>query len=213
MRKSYAFVLGGLFVALDIVLGRALAVDVVFLRVSFSFVPIALAGAIFGPMWNGVLCVASDVLGFLLVPSQGAFHPGLTLSAFLSGFLYGLFLRGLRGKADGRGDARETGQGGGRSGTRSAEQLARIPRIPHIDADSMVLRALFASICVNILIHALLNTYWISTIYQKTYTVYFATRIVSATIMIPVQTIVITLLWRYLGKYIESAVIPKIAQK
>ena len=46
---------------------------------------------IYGPIYGFVIGVFSDVIGFLLFPSEGFFHLGYTLQAALTGFIYGIF--------------------------------------------------------------------------------------------------------------------------
>ena len=80
-----------LLIALDIVLTRFLAINTQFLRISLGMIPVAIAGIAFGPVWGGVCGAVGDVLGRLLYPS-GAYFPGFTLTAALTGMIYGLFL-------------------------------------------------------------------------------------------------------------------------
>lgn len=87
--KSIVFV--GVFVALSIVLTRFLSFQLPFLRVSFGFLPIALCSILFGPLTGGIAGALADVIGFAIA-GQGNFFPGFTLSAFLSGVIYGIFL-------------------------------------------------------------------------------------------------------------------------
>ena len=208
MNKNYVVMLCGLFIALQVVLGRFLAIDLAFLRISFIFVPIALGGAIFGPLWNGLICVAADIVGFLLVPGQGAFFPGFTLSAFLTGFAYGFFLKVSVPAAD-------------TSTSRRAAVAARIRQVLNEIARpspsttlsggrALLLRTLLAAFCVTILIDALLNTFWVSILFHKAYIYYFGTRFLKSLAMLPVHVAVFGVLWRSLGKYVESVVFPKI---
>lgn len=78
-------------IALDIILTRFLSINTQFLRLSLGMLPVAIAGAAFGPVWGGVCGGIGDLLGVLLFPS-GAFFPGFTLTAVLTGVIYGLFL-------------------------------------------------------------------------------------------------------------------------
>ena len=80
-----------LLIAMDIVLTRFLAINTQFLRISLGMIPVALAGAAFGPVWGGICGAVGDVLGMLIFPS-GAYFPGFTLTAALTGIIYGLFL-------------------------------------------------------------------------------------------------------------------------
>lgn len=81
----------GLFIALEVILTRFLSVENSIVRISFEFIPIAISAILFGPVMAGTGAAIADVLGMLLFP-KGAFFPGFTFSAFVSGFLYGVFL-------------------------------------------------------------------------------------------------------------------------
>jgi len=80
-----------LLIAMEIVLSRFLSIQTPTLKISFAFLPIAFAGMLFGPIWAGIAGALADFLGALLFPI-GAFFPGFTLTAFLIGFTYGIFL-------------------------------------------------------------------------------------------------------------------------
>lgn len=80
-----------LLIALEIVLTRFLAIQTPIVRVSFSFIPLALLGMMYGPLYAGIGAAVADIIGAILFPS-GAFFPGFTLTAFLTGVVYGLFL-------------------------------------------------------------------------------------------------------------------------
>jgi ECF transporter S component (folate family) len=45
-----------------------------------------------GPFPSALIAAVSDVAGYFLFPSGGAFFPGFTFSAFFSGILYAVFL-------------------------------------------------------------------------------------------------------------------------
>lgn len=73
------------------------------LRITLTFVPVAAAGYLLGPVGAGLVGILGDLIGFLLFP-QGTYFPGFTLSAMLTGVVYGCFLyhagsRGLRLRA------------------------------------------------------------------------------------------------------------------
>ena len=61
-------------------------------KLGLSFVAIACAGAIYGPVAGGIVGGLGDVLQYLVNPT-GAYFPGFTLTAFLSGVVFGVFLR------------------------------------------------------------------------------------------------------------------------
>lgn len=61
------------------------------LRITFTFIPLAVAGWLFGPVPAMLVGAVGDIVGALLFP-QGAYFPGFTLTAMLSGLVFGLFL-------------------------------------------------------------------------------------------------------------------------
>lgn len=91
MNKTRTVVFIALLIALNVVLTRFVAIQTPIVRIGFGFIPIALSAMFFGPMIGGITAALSDVLGMLIFP-KGAFFPGFTLSAFLGGVIYGLFL-------------------------------------------------------------------------------------------------------------------------
>lgn len=85
-----------LFIVLEIVCTGVLKVNFGFLRISLTFIPYAVAGYMLGIKDGMLVGVIADVIGFMLFP-QGTYFPGFTVSAGLSGALYGL-LSGKKGK-------------------------------------------------------------------------------------------------------------------
>lgn len=61
------------------------------LRISFTFVPMALTGWLFGPVPAMAVGFCGDIIGANVFPS-GSFFPGFTVTAVLSGLIYGLIL-------------------------------------------------------------------------------------------------------------------------
>lgn len=77
-------------VALTIILSHFCSISTDTIRIGFGFVPIALCGILFGPLWAGVAYGLADGLGALI--AYGYITPGITLSAILTGVFFGLFL-------------------------------------------------------------------------------------------------------------------------
>ena len=65
-----------LLVALQVILARFLSINTTFVVVNFSFLAVALAGILFGPLWGMAVGGVSDLVGASLFPF-GAFFPGL----------------------------------------------------------------------------------------------------------------------------------------
>ena len=80
-----------LLIALEIVLSRFLSISAWNTKIGFAFVPVVIAAILLGPLYAGIVGAAADFLGALLF-TIGAYFPGFTLTAFLMGLCYGLFL-------------------------------------------------------------------------------------------------------------------------
>lgn len=87
--KTIAFV--GLLVSMEIIFTRFLSFQTPIIRIGFGFIPIAFSAVLFGPVIGGITAVLADVIGMMIFP-KGPYFPGFTLSAFLTGAAYGLFL-------------------------------------------------------------------------------------------------------------------------
>lgn len=81
----------GLLTAMEIVLSRFCSISAWNIKIGFSFVPVAAAAILFGPLQAGSVAALGDFLGASLFPI-GAYFPGFTLTAFLTGVIFGLFL-------------------------------------------------------------------------------------------------------------------------
>jgi ECF transporter S component (folate family) len=78
-------------IAMTIVLSRFLSFSVWNMKIGLAFIPIAITAMIFGPIEAGIVAALSDFLGAILFPI-GPYFPGFTLTAFLVGIIFGLFL-------------------------------------------------------------------------------------------------------------------------
>ena len=81
-----------LLIAIEIILARFCSIQTPIVRIGFGFLPVAIIGMMYGPLSAGIASAIADILGMTLFPSGGAFFPGFTLTAFLTGVTYGLFL-------------------------------------------------------------------------------------------------------------------------
>lgn len=86
-------VLISLFIAMAIVLeGIGTYFEFFGRKVYLSFLPISLAGMLFGPVVGLASGAIIDILGFFVFPSGYPFYFGYTLSAVLGAFTYAIFL-------------------------------------------------------------------------------------------------------------------------
>lgn len=59
------------------------------LKVSFVYIPFVVLCMLFGPVIGGICGALSDVLNYIIKP-MGTFFPGFTLTAVITGIIYGL---------------------------------------------------------------------------------------------------------------------------
>lgn len=89
MKNVKKIVFLALLIAIQIILERFLSISTPIVRIGFGFLPIALAGILFGPVYAVVVGAVSDVMGFFLFPS-GTYFPGFTISGALRGLIFGI---------------------------------------------------------------------------------------------------------------------------
>lgn len=80
-----------ILIASEVVLTRLLSINLQIVRIGFGFLPPALIALAYGPLWAGAAYALGDIIGALVFPT-GAPFPGFTLTAFLTGFVFGIFL-------------------------------------------------------------------------------------------------------------------------
>ena len=84
-------VTAALLIAMQIILSRFLSINAWNLKIGFAFTAVFVAAFLYGPWFSAVVAVVADVVGASLFPS-GAFFPGFTVTALLSGIIFGVFL-------------------------------------------------------------------------------------------------------------------------
>lgn len=144
-----------LLLAMEIVLTRFCSISTPIVRIGFGFLPIAITGILFGPLWAAATYALGDLIGAVMFPI-GSYFPGFTVTAFLSGLVFGLILH---------------------------------------NKPVTWKRALAASCLVVLLLDLCLNTYWLSILMDRAYLVLLPTRILKAAVMIPIETLLIVLVW------------------
>jgi len=165
MKKTVVMVYMSLFIAMNVLLTHVVPVlKIDTIRISFGFVPVAFSSMLFGPVIGGLGAALADVIGMIIAP-KGPYFPGLTLSALLTGVVYGLFLY------------------------KRPKTTFRI--------------ALAVSI-VTVFIDIILNTYWLTFILGQGYFAMLPARIIKNLIMLPVQVVIIKILWNYVGIHIKN---------
>ncbi|MEA4923422.1 MAG: folate family ECF transporter S component [Eubacteriaceae bacterium] len=157
-KKSFTvqLVVMAFMIALEIILTRFLSINTPILRIGFGFVPVAMLGIMYGPLWAGAAYAVGDLIGAALFPT-GAFFPGFTATAFLTGMVYGSIMH--KKKASWK-------------------------------------RALAASAIVVLILNLCLDTFWLSILMGNGVLALIPVRLIKAAVMLPVETVMITLVWQ-----------------
>ncbi len=92
-KSVYSLAIIAMLLALRVVLGifanLTLPAFGNMVKLSPAFLPIAIAGSLFGPFAGGLVGALGDVISFMVAPTGGMFFPGFTISGFLTGVIYG----------------------------------------------------------------------------------------------------------------------------
>lgn len=91
LKNVRCITLTAMFGAISIILGSLTIMIGDFLKVGFSFLPNEFVYYLFGPFVGAVYGAAMDILTYIVKPA-GAFFPGFTVSAILTGILYGVVM-------------------------------------------------------------------------------------------------------------------------
>ena len=89
--STETLVITGFMIALSVVLSKLVSINISFLRIGFGFLPIAVLAILYGPVVAAIGYGIADVLGAWLFPT-GTFFPGFTVSAVLTGLIFGFVL-------------------------------------------------------------------------------------------------------------------------
>lgn len=167
--KTTKMVLLALLIALNIVLVRFGAIYLgPSLRVTFGFIPIVMMGILFGPISAAVGAGIADFIGVILFPTGGAFFPGFTLSAMVTGFIYGKILYGHK---------------------------------------LSIKRIVISNLLVIMIVQLLMNSLWLTMLYDKAFFVLISTKIIKSLAMLPIESFMIFLTYKYISpvfiKYAE----------
>lgn len=82
-------VMMAILIAMQVVLSRFLSINLQYLKIGFSFIPLMFASYLYGPAGGVIVAVVSDLVGAIAFPS-GQFFLGFTVTAALTGFIYGV---------------------------------------------------------------------------------------------------------------------------
>ena len=83
---------------MDVLLSRVLALNADLVKIGLGFAATGVAALLFGPWWAAAESALADTLGALLFPT-GAYNPLFSVTAFATGLIFGLCLRGEKPSA------------------------------------------------------------------------------------------------------------------
>ena len=165
-----------LFVALDLVLTRPFRT--LGAPINFGFMSIATASAMLGPMYGMLSAVVSDVLGYILFPQKLPYFPGYALTAALRALVYGVLF--YKNKAI----YLEFGKG-------LFTQLKTVGIVGLAALLNVTINVFTLSLWVC-MTGAGMNAYWIKVV----------ARIPNAVLFVIIQTVTLTVQFRYLKPFI-----------
>lgn len=91
MSETKKIILSGLLLSILIVFSRFISIKTQILVISLSFIPIIISAILLGPKYSFLIAGLGDLIGALLFPF-GEYFVGFTITAALSGLIYGLIL-------------------------------------------------------------------------------------------------------------------------
>lgn len=93
MKNIHSLTAVAMLLALRVVLGMFANATLPFfgnnVKLSGAFLPIAVAGSMFGPVAGAVVGAFGDIISFIIVPAGSPYFPGFTISGLLTGLIYG----------------------------------------------------------------------------------------------------------------------------
>ncbi len=173
-------VISALLVALNIVLTRYIAINTPLVKIGFGFLPLIVAALYLGPIYTGMIYAVADVIGVFMVPNA-AFNPVFTLTAFLAGITYGLFLYPSSPIC--------------KSLTKAGKGLARVFHVSEEKQRTFsdFFLAFITGFVVTIVFSLFANTFLIHFYFRVRYEILIPTRLIQAAILIPLHTVMIPL--------------------
>ncbi len=92
-KNIYSLAAIAMLLALRVVLGFFANATLPFfgnsVKLSASFLPIAVGGVMFGPFPAAIIGALGDIISFLIAPT-GMYFPGFTINGLLTGLIYGI---------------------------------------------------------------------------------------------------------------------------
>lgn len=84
-----------LLLALAVLFTRYFALNLLLTKMGLGFAALVLCAMLYGPAWTAFIAALADLLGALIFPT-GAYFPGFTVTAAITGLIFGLCLYGKK---------------------------------------------------------------------------------------------------------------------
>ena len=174
----------GILTAMTIVLAEFLGINLAMIQISFNFIPIVFAAMYLGPIPCCIIAALADFVGALLF--QGSVNPFITIISALMGLSYGVFL--YSGSPVNR--AMKAALAGVLKNAKNPEQV------------SVIIIGAIAVLFDIVVFSLVLTPITLHLYYDLNYAIIYAPRALKAIIMLPLETVVISLL--------DSQLIPRL---
>lgn len=175
LKRPKSLVMLSMLLACHVVLGFFQLQLTDFIRISFAALPIGVAGMLYGPTAALLLGALGDPIKYLVSPT-GPFFPGFTLSAAVSGLLFGLLLYGMHRDFD---------------PCRKKRGIA-------------ILRIAVAQLLNTLIVDLLLHSLWLTCLYGTPMEALLPMRALKCALLFPVEGILLYLLLAAVARFVLS---------
>lgn len=157
----------GMFIALSVIFGFMNLPITQLVEIRFGSLMLAVSGMLLGPGISSVVGILSDLIAFMVKPT-GPFFPGFTISAAISGAIFGFLL---------------------------------------YKKEITVWRIFLAECVHTVVVGFILNSLWLSILYGNAFVAVVSSRAVKEIIMLPINTILLTVIIKSISKYFNKKVL------
>ena len=175
LKRPKSLVMLSMLLACHVVLGFFQLQLTDFIRISFAALPIGVAGMLYGPTAALLLGALGDPIKYLVSPT-GPFFPGFTLSAAVTGLLFGLLLYGMHRDFD---------------PCRKKRGIA-------------ILRIAVAQLLNTLIVDLLLHSLWLTCLYGTPMEALLPMRALKCALLFPVEGILLYLLLAAVARFVLS---------
>lgn len=97
MENTKKIAISAMLIAFDVIFTRVFALNTPLAKLGLGFAAVAVCAMLYGPWWAAGTSALGDLIGSLLFPT-GAYFPGFSVTAAMTGVIFGLALYGRRAR-------------------------------------------------------------------------------------------------------------------